>query len=140
VLLSRSFLLIAIFNLVISATSTKGGALSDSIGRRGLIVAGWLIYTAIYFGLASASSQWHMWALYAEYGLYYGAFQGASSALIADLVLQHLRGTAYGIFNAALGVAALPASLIAGILWDRYGPARRFFSASRSRSSRSWAF
>jgi len=120
------FLLIAVFNLVISATSTKGGALSDSFGRRGLIVAGWLIYAAIYFGLAYASSPWHMWALYAGYGLYYGAFQGASSALIADLVPQHLRGTAYGIFNGALGVAAFPASLIAGILWDGYGPAAPF--------------
>jgi MFS family permease len=120
------FLLVAVFNLVISATSTKGGALSDSLGRRGLIVAGWLIYAAIYFGLAYASAEWHMWALYAGYGLYYGAFHGASSALIADLVPHHLRGTAYGIFNAALGVAAFPASLIAGILWDWYGPAAPF--------------
>lgn len=120
------FLLIALFNLVISTTSTKGGALSDTFGRSGLIVAGWLIYAAIYFGLAYASLEWHMWVLYAAYGLYYGAFQGASSALIADLVPQHLRGTAYGIFNGALGVAAFPASLIAGILWDRYGPAAPF--------------
>jgi MFS family permease len=120
------FLLVALFNLVISATSTKGGALSDSFGRRGLIVVGWLIYAAIYFGLAYASSEWHMWVLYAGYGLYYGAFQGASSALVADMVPQHLRGTAYGIFNAALGVAAFPASLIAGVLWDVYGPAAPF--------------
>jgi len=120
------FLLVALFNLVISVTSTKGGALSDSFGRRGLIVVGWLIYAAIYFGLAYASSEWHMWVLYAGYGLYYGAFQGASSALVADMVPQHLRGTAYGIFNAALGVAAFPASLIAGILWDVYGPAAPF--------------
>jgi MFS family permease len=120
------FLVIAVFNLVISATSTKGGALSDRFGRRNLIVVGWLIYAAIYLGLAFASSAWHMWALYAGYGLYYGAFQGASSALIADLVPQHLRGTAYGIFNGALGVAAFPASLIAGILWDWYGPAAPF--------------
>jgi MFS family permease len=120
------FLVIAVFNLVISATSTKGGALSDRFGRRNLIVVGWLIYAAIYLGLAFASSAWHMWALYAGYGLYYGAFQGASSALIADLVPQHLRGTAYGIFNGALGVVAFPASLIAGILWDWYGPAAPF--------------
>jgi MFS family permease len=124
------FLVIAVFNLVISATSTKGGALSDRFGRRNLIVVGWLIYAAIYLGLAYASSGWHMWALYAGYGLYYGAFQGASSALIADLVPQHLRGTAYGIFNGALGVAAFPASLIAGILWDWYGPAAPFLFGS----------
>ena len=58
--------------------------------------------------------------------LYYGAFLGASSALVADLVPDRLRGIAYGIFNAALGVAALPASLIAGLLWDWYGPAAPF--------------
>jgi MFS family permease len=121
------FLLVALFNLVISATSTKGGALSDHFGRRGLIIVGWLIYSTIYFGLAFASAEWHMWALYAGYGLYYGAFQGASNALVADIVPQHLRGTAYGIFNAALGVAAFPASLIAGFLWDWYGPAAPFF-------------
>ena len=120
------FLLVALFNFVISAISTKGGTLSDVFGRRGLIVVGWLIYAAVYFGLAYASTEWHMWVLYAAYGLYYGAFQGASSALIADLVPQHLRGTGYGIFNAALGVVAFPASLLAGLLWDWYGPPAPF--------------
>jgi len=121
------FLLVAVFTLVISVTSTKGGALSDVFGRRGLIVAGWLIYAAVYFGLAYASAQWHIWVLYGLYGLYYGAFQGASGALIADLVPQHLRGTAYGVFNGVLGIAAFPASVIAGLLWDWYGAAAPFF-------------
>src|SRR5262249_23693298 len=82
--LMEIFLLVAVFSLVISLTSTKGGALSDTFGRRGLIVLGWMIYAAVYFGLAYASDAWHMWILYAAYGLYYGAFQGASSALVAD--------------------------------------------------------
>jgi MFS family permease len=120
------FLVLAAFSLVIAMTSTKGGILSDKLGRRGLIIAGWLIYALIYFGFAFASERWHIWALYAGYGLYYGAFLGASGALVADLVPGHLRGTAYGIFNAALGVAALPASVIAGLLWDWYGPAVPF--------------
>ena len=120
------FLVVAVFSLVIAATSTKGGTLSDTFGRRGLIIAGWLIYALIYFGFAFASERWHIWSLYAGYGLYYGAFLGASSALVADLVPERLRGTAYGIFNAALGVAALPASVIAGLLWDWYGPAAPF--------------
>ena len=120
------FLAVAAFSLVVAMTSTKGGVLSDTFGRRGLIVAGWLIYALIYFGFALASERWHIWLLYAGYGLYYGAFLGASSALVADLVPNRLRGTAYGIFNAALGVAALPASVIAGILWDWYGPAAPF--------------
>jgi MFS family permease len=122
------FLVVAGFNLVISLSSTKGGALSDVLGRRGLIVAGWIIYAVIYLGFAFASAWWHAWILYAGYGLYYGAFQGAASALVADLVPEHLRGTAYGIFNAALGIAAFPASLLAGLLWDWYGPAAPFLA------------
>jgi MFS family permease len=120
------FLVVALFNLVVTLTSTKGGALSDTLGRRGLIVSGWLIYALIYLGFAFASAWWHVWILYAGYGLYYGAFLGASSALIADLVPDYLRGTAYGIFNAALGVVAFPASLLAGLLWDWYGPTAPF--------------
>ena len=120
------FLVVAAFSLVVALTSTKGGTLSDTFGRRGLIIAGWLIYALIYFGFAFASARWHIWILYAGYGLYYGAFLGASSALIADLVSEPLRGTAYGIFNAALGVAAFPASLLAGLLWDWYGPSAPF--------------
>jgi MFS family permease len=120
------FLAVAAFNVVISLSSTKGGALSDVLGRRGLIVAGWIIYAVIYFGFAFASAWWHAWILYAGYGLYYGAFQGAASALVSDLVPENVRGTAYGIFNAALGIAAVPASLVAGVLWDWYGPSAPF--------------
>jgi MFS family permease len=120
------FLVVAAFRLVIALTSTKGGTLSDTFGRRGLIIAGWLIYALIYLGFALASARWHIWILYAGYGLYYGAFLGPSSAIVAELVPQHLRGTAYGIFNAALGVAAFPASLLAGLLWDWYGASAPF--------------
>src|SRR5262245_4351254 len=122
------FLAVAAFNLVISLSSTKGGMLSDTLGRRGLIVAGWIIYAVIYLGFAFASAWWHAWILYVGYGFYYGAFQGAASALVADLGPEHLRGTAYGIFNAALGIAAFPASLFAGLLWDWYGPAAPFLA------------
>ena len=122
------FLLLAAFNLVITLSSTPAGALSDRLGRRGLIVAGWAIYAAIYLGFALASSPWHVWALYLGYGLYYGAFQGAASALVADLVPSDLRGTAYGLFNGAIGVAAFPASLLAGLLWDWYGPPAPFLA------------
>ena len=122
------FLLLAAFNLVITLSSTPAGALSDRLGRRGLIVAGWAIYAVIYLGFAFASSPWHIWALYLGYGLYYGAFQGAASALVADLVPSDLRGTAYGMFNGAIGVVAFPASLLAGLLWDWYGPPAPFLA------------
>ncbi len=121
------FLAVAAFNLVISLSSTKGGALSDVLGRRGLIVAGWLIYALIYLGFAVASAWWHAWVLYAGYGLYYGAFQGAASALVADLVPSERRGTAYGLFNAAIGVTVFPASVIAGLLWQWFSAAAPFF-------------
>ena len=122
------FFLLAAFNLVITLSSTPAGTLSDRLGRRGLIIAGWAIYAAIYLGFAFASSAWHVWALYLGYGLYYGAFQGAASALVADLVPPELRGTAYGLFNGAIGVAAFPASLLAGLLWDWYGPPAPFLA------------
>jgi MFS family permease len=122
------FLLLAAFNLVITLSSTPAGALSDRLGRRGLIVAGWVIYAVIYLGFAFASSAWQIWALYLGYGLYYGAFQGAASALVADLVPSELRGTAYGLFNGAIGVVAFPASLLAGLFWDWYGPPAPFLA------------
>ena len=122
------FLLLAAFNLVITLSSTPAGALSDRLGRRGLIVAGWAIYAVIYLGFAFASSPWHIWALYLGYGLYYGAFQGAASALVADLVPPELRGTGYGLFNGAIGVVAFLASLLAGLLWDWYGPPAPFLA------------
>ena len=115
------FLVTAGFSAVIAASSTHGGALSDRFGRKALIVAAWTTYAAIYLGFAVANRGWHVAALYAGYGLYYGAFQGASTALVADLVPSERRGTAFGLFNAAIGVAALPASAIAGWLWQRFG-------------------
>jgi MFS family permease len=124
------FLLIAGFSLVVSASSLPGGILSDYLGRRALIICGWVIYALIYFGFGLATAAWHVGALYLLYGLYYGAFQGAANALVADLVPSDRRGTAYGLFNAAAGIAAFPASLIAGLLWQWISPAAPFFFGS----------
>lgn len=114
-------LMIAFFNLLYSVISTPAGALSDRIGRRRLIVAGWLVYAAIYLGFALARSGWQVWILYAAYGLYYGMALGSANALISDLVPDNLRGTAYGTYNAVIGLLTFPASLIAGILWEGVG-------------------
>jgi len=121
------FLLVAGFNLVVSLSSYPAGILADRLGRRKLIICGWLIYAAIYFGFGMAAAAWHVWILYILYGLYYGAFQGAASALVADLVPSDRRGTAYGLYNGAIGVAVFPASLIAGFLWQWFSPAAPFF-------------
>ena len=118
------------FNLVYTLVSTPAGSLSDRIGRRRLIIGGWLVYAAIYFGFGVAQSAWQVWALYAIYGVYYGLAYGTSRALIADLVPENLRGTAYGTYNAVLGILDLPASLVAGILWQGVGAWQGFGPAA----------
>lgn len=114
-------LMIAVFKLVYSLVSVPAGSLSDRIGRKKLIISGWLTYALIYFGFAIASQAWHVWVLYAVYGLYYGLAFGTASAMVADLVPESLRGTAYGTYNAVLGLLTFPASFIAGILWQGIG-------------------
>jgi len=106
------------FNLVYTLVSTPAGSLSDRIGRQKVIVGGWLAYAAIYCGFAVAGTGWHVWVLYAFYGVYYGLAYGTIKAMVADVVPAALRGTAYGTFNAVLALLDLPASLIAGLLWQ----------------------
>jgi len=110
--------MLATFNLVYTSISAPAGSLSDRIGRRKLVIGGWLVYALIYFGFAAAGKGWHVWALYALYGVYYGLSYGTAKAMIADIVPQAVRGTAYGTYNAVLGILDFPASLIAGLLWD----------------------
>jgi MFS family permease len=110
------------FNLVFSLLSGPAGALSDRIGRRRLLVAGWLFYALVYLGFARVSEGWQAWALMTLYGVYYALCDGVAKAFVADLVPAPLRGTAYGIFHTSIGLAALPASLLAGILWGGIGP------------------
>jgi MFS family permease len=110
--------MLATFNLVYTLVSTPAGALSDRIGRRKLLIGGWLVYALIYFGFALAGQGWQVWVLYALYGVYYGLSYGTAKAMVADIVPQALRGTAYGTYNAVLGLLDFPASLIAGLLWD----------------------
>lgn len=114
-------LMLASFNLVYALVSTPAGSLSDRVGRRKVIIGGWLVYGAIYLGFALAQQPWHMWALFILYGVYYGLAYGTAKAMVADLVSPDLRGTAYGTYNAILGILDFPASLIAGLLWQGVG-------------------
>jgi MFS family permease len=115
------------FNLVYAALSIPAGSLSDRVDRRWLIIGGWLVYALIYLGMALSRAGWHVWVLYALYGTYYGLAYGTTKAMVADIVPTHLRGTAYGTYNAVLGVLDLPASVIAGLLWRWIDPAAPFF-------------
>ena len=116
----------AMLHVVKSSTSTPGGALSDRIGRKPAVVAGWLIYAVVYLLFSRATQAWQAWALFAVYGLYFGLVEGTEKAMVADLVPAGRRGVAYGWYNLAIGIGALPASVVFGLLWDRYGSATAF--------------
>jgi MFS family permease len=116
----------AFLHVVKSGSSTPGGALSDRVGRAPTLIAGWLLYAAVYFGFARAGATWHAWALFGIYGIFFGLTEGTERALVSDLVPAARRGVAYGWFYLAVGIGALPASVIFGLLWDRYGSAIAF--------------
>ena len=119
-------LLWTFFHLVKMLTATPFGALSDRIGRRGVIVAGWGVYALAYLGFALAATQLQIWLLFAVYGLFYGLTEGVEKALLVDLARPEERGSAFGWYNGAIGVGALPASLLFGLLWERFGAAAAF--------------
>ncbi len=118
------------FNAVYASLAGPLGSLSDRIGRKKLMLAGWTIYGLVYLGFALSKTGVQIWLLYGFYGIYYALTEGVAKALVADIVPQEQRGTAYGYFNAAIGFAALPASLIAGILWQLIGPSAPFVFGS----------
>jgi len=111
----------AFLHIVKSLSSTPGGALSDRVGRKPLLVAGWLLYAAVYFAFGRASASWHAWALFGIYGIFFGLTEGTERALVTDIVPGARRGTAFGWYNLTIGLGALPASIIFGALWDSYG-------------------
>jgi MFS family permease len=116
----------AMLHVVKSLSSTPGGALSDGHGRRPVLLSGWIIYALVYLGFAFATVTWHVWALFAVYGVFFGLTEGTEKALVADMVPPERRGAAFGAFNLAVSAAALPASLIFGVIWDRAGAAAAF--------------
>ncbi|TCP57885.1 Na+/melibiose symporter-like transporter [Tumebacillus sp. BK434] len=118
------------FNLTSSLFSVPLGILSDRLGRKPLIVSGYLIFAAIYLGFGLVKSVGWIWVLFVLYGLYYAATEGIQKAYIADLVPEEQRGTALGTFNALTGMAALPASVLAGLFWQNFGPLVAFGSSS----------
>ncbi len=120
-------LLYLLMNLTYFAISYPAGVISDIIGRRSLLVAGYALYGLVYLGFGFASFAWQFVALFAVYGLYTGVTDGIEKALLADIAPADQRATVYGLHAMAVGVALLPASLIAGLLWDVFGAAAPFW-------------
>ena len=124
--------LLLAFNVVYTLVSTPAGSLADRIPRKRVVAAAWGLYALIYLGFALADTTTHVTVLYLMYGCYHGLVAGAAKALVADLVPAAQRGTAYGGHAAAIGLATLPASLLAGVLWEGlfgwqgFGPAAPF--------------
>ncbi len=116
-------LLWSLLHLVKTGTAVWGGKLSDRIGRRPVLVAGWALYALVYVGFALSTPAWSVWALFVAYGLFYGLTEGAGRAVIADLVPEGQRGTAFGFWGMLEGGLLIGTSLFTGWLWDKTGGA-----------------
>ncbi len=106
--------------------SIPGGILSDRIGRKHVIVTGWVVYALVYAAFGAATQNWQAWALFAVYGIYFGLTEGVEKALVADFAPSYLRGSAFGLYHLVVGLGALPASLIFGLVWQKFGSAAAF--------------
>lgn len=117
------------YNIIYALTSLPMGRLSDSIGRKPVILLAYSSYAVLCLGFAFASHAWQAWALFGLYGIHSATVNPASRALVAGLSRAHTRGTMLGMYHTSVGLAALPASLVAGVLWDKYGAPVPFLTA-----------
>lgn len=115
-----------LYNVVYASFSMSAGILSDKVGRKKLMVSGFLVFSAVYFAFAFVSESFYVWPLFAIYGLYIAATEGVSKALVTDIVPSERRGTALGLYHTAVGIVTFAASFIAGLLWTYIGPAATF--------------
>jgi MFS family permease len=123
---SRVALLWTAFHVVKMFATMPFGALSDRIGRKKVIICGWGVYALAYAGFALATNQWQVWCVFLFYGIFYGLTEGVEKAFVADMAPSGQSGTAFGWYNLAIGVGALPASLIFGAIWTWATPAAAF--------------
>ncbi|MDP4087064.1 MAG: MFS transporter [Bacillota bacterium] len=118
------------FNLAYTFTSIPTGILSDRIGRKPVIIGGYVIFAIIYLGFGLVHQPLGIWILFVFYGLYYAATEGIQKAYVSDIIPEGSRGTGIGTFNAITGLAALPASILAGFMWQFLGPLATFGTSS----------
>jgi len=114
------------FNAVYALSSTPMGMLADRIGKNRTVLAGFVFYSALLLGFAASRSPWHIWALFALYGVYKGMSVGVQRAYLAEIAPPERKATAFGVYHMMVGLGLLPASVVAGLLWDLYGAPATF--------------
>ncbi len=115
------------FNLIYSLSAIPAGMIADKFGKKRLILLGFILFTALYYGFAIARSSTEIWILFALYGLFMGLTEGIQKAFLATIIPPDFKATAFGVYATAIGIVALPASLIGGLLWDKVSPAATFY-------------
>jgi MFS family permease len=114
-------LLYFIYNITASVLAVPSGKLSDRIGRKKLLVPGYLAFSICYLGFAFAASKWMMVSVFVIYGAYTAMIAGVERAFVAEIAPPELKGTMLGLQSTVAGIALLPASVAAGFLWDAFG-------------------
>src|SRR5512136_723421 len=123
-------LLWSAFHVVKMLSTYVCGRVSDRLGRRVMVTAGWALYALVYLAFAVVGSRAAVIATFLTYGLYYGLTEPVERAWVADLAPPHLRGTAFGLYHGVVGLAALPASVLFGVLWQRLGAPTAFLTGA----------
>jgi MFS family permease len=116
-----------LFNVVYAALSYPFGRLSDRIGRKTLLVIGYLFYSGVYLGFALIGDVTWIWSLFAAYGFYIALTEGVEKALVSDIAPPDVRATLIGLHATILGIGLLPASALAGWLWGAFGAPAPFY-------------
>ncbi len=116
-----------VFNLVYSLSAVPAGVAADRFGRKKIILLGFVLFAALYYGFAVAKNATDIWFLFALYGIFMGLTEGIQKAFLAAIIPPDFKATAFGVYATCTGLAMLPASLIGGWLWDTVSPAATFY-------------
>jgi predicted MFS family arabinose efflux permease len=111
-------------------TTYLGGRMSDRLGRRTMIICGWITYALVYLGFGLVESQTGLIVVFLSYGVFFGFTEPAEKAWVADLARPDQRGAAFGAYHGVVGLAAMPASIIFGLIWKTWGPEAAFFTGA----------
>ncbi|MBM4145306.1 MAG: MFS transporter [Nitrospira sp.] len=116
-----------LFNLIYSISAIPAGIAADRFGRKRVILLGFVLFAILYYGFAVAKDTTAIWVLFGFYGLFMGLTEGIQKAFLATIIPSDFKATAFGVFNTAVGLAMLPASIIGGWLWDHVSPSATFY-------------